>query len=257
MTGNSSRPWGFFLAHTPCVAPSDYFTLYPEKSMPVVQGAKEDQAEIPPAGLASDKKEQANLTDDLRRRSRQAYFGACPRSFVRSRAELDVALPMTKAMNKSGCVRLKLRAVAAAIMISDIDCIGLARARSKIDQVTEIIGRYSNRVEAKPIARLRKPLLVESVECADNLVLAVFDELTDDQLIVCEKLAQRFRRGPLKMSLVEIPMGMEKSLLPDTSVRCQLLGRVTTSPHCQLDTVAQDKNEHRRTDEKCQEDEDG
>jgi hypothetical protein len=167
-------------------------------------------------------------------------FAPVPFSLVRSRAGLDVALPMTKAMNKSRCVRLKLLAVAAAIMISDTDCIGLARARSKIDQVTEIIGGYSNRDEAKPIARLRKPLLVESVECADNFVLAVFDELTDDKLIVCEKLAQRFRRGPLKTSLVEIPIGMEKSLLPGTSVRCQLLGRVTTSPHCQLDTVAQE-----------------
>jgi hypothetical protein len=144
-------------------------------------------------------------------------------------------------MNKSGCVRLKLRAV-AAIMISDIDCIGLARARSKIDQVTKIIGRYSNRVEAKPIARLREPLLVESVECADNLVLAVLDELTDDKPIVCEKLAQRFRRGPLKMSLVEFPIGMEKSFLPDTSVGCQLCGRITKSPQCRRDTVAQDKN---------------
>ena len=67
---------GFFRPHTPYVAPKDYFTLYPEKDMPVVQGVKEDQADIPPAGLASDKKEQAKLTDDLRRQSRQAYYAS-------------------------------------------------------------------------------------------------------------------------------------------------------------------------------------
>jgi arylsulfatase A-like enzyme len=67
---------GFFRPHTPYVAPRDYFTLHPEKSMPVVQGVKEDQADIPPAGLASDKKEQAKLTDDLRRQSRQAYYAS-------------------------------------------------------------------------------------------------------------------------------------------------------------------------------------
>jgi arylsulfatase A-like enzyme len=67
---------GFFRPHTPYVAPRDYFTLYPENDMPVVQGVKEDQADIPPAGLASDKKEQAMLTDDLRRRCRQAYYAS-------------------------------------------------------------------------------------------------------------------------------------------------------------------------------------
>jgi arylsulfatase A-like enzyme len=67
---------GFFRPHTPYVAPRDYFTVYPEKNMPVVQGVKEDQADIPPAALASDKKEQAKLTDDLRRQSRQAYYAS-------------------------------------------------------------------------------------------------------------------------------------------------------------------------------------
>jgi arylsulfatase A-like enzyme len=67
---------GFFRPHTPYVAPRDYFTLYPENDMPVVQGVKEDQADIPPAGLASDKQEQAKLTDDLRRQCRQAYYAS-------------------------------------------------------------------------------------------------------------------------------------------------------------------------------------
>jgi iduronate 2-sulfatase len=42
--------------------------------MPIVQGVEEDQADIPPAGLASYKREQDRLTDDLRRQCRQAYY---------------------------------------------------------------------------------------------------------------------------------------------------------------------------------------
>lgn len=67
---------GFFRPHTPYVSPKPYFDLYPEKEMPVVQGVKEDQADIPPAGLGSHKKEQEKLTDDLRRQCRQAYYAS-------------------------------------------------------------------------------------------------------------------------------------------------------------------------------------
>jgi iduronate 2-sulfatase len=58
------------------VSPKPYFDLYPEKDMPVVQGVKEDQADIPAAGLGSYKKEQDKLTDDLRRQCRQAYYAS-------------------------------------------------------------------------------------------------------------------------------------------------------------------------------------
>ena len=68
---------GFFRPHTPYVAPKDpYFGWYPEKEMRVVANVKEDQTDIPPAGLASYKKEQDKLTDDLRRQSLQAYYAS-------------------------------------------------------------------------------------------------------------------------------------------------------------------------------------
>lgn len=67
---------GFFRPHTPYVSPQKYFDLYPQEDMPVVQGVKEDQMDIPPAGLASYKKEQDKLTDDLRRKCRQAYYAS-------------------------------------------------------------------------------------------------------------------------------------------------------------------------------------
>lgn len=68
---------GFFRPHTPYVAPKEpYFAYYPETEMPVVQGVKEDQLDIPAAGLASYKKEQDKLTDDLRRQCLQAYFSS-------------------------------------------------------------------------------------------------------------------------------------------------------------------------------------
>lgn len=65
-----------FRPHTPYVSPKKYFELYDEKEMRVVQGVKEDQADIPPAGLGSYKKEQDKLTDDLRRQCLQAYLAS-------------------------------------------------------------------------------------------------------------------------------------------------------------------------------------
>ena len=68
---------GFFRPHTPYVAPKDpYFGWYPEKDMRIVPNIAEDQADIPAAGLASYKKEQDKLTDDLRRQSLQAYYAS-------------------------------------------------------------------------------------------------------------------------------------------------------------------------------------
>lgn len=68
---------GFFRPHTPYVAPKvPYYGWYPEAEMPVVRGVKEDQADIPAAALASYKKEQDKLTDDLRRQAVQAYYAS-------------------------------------------------------------------------------------------------------------------------------------------------------------------------------------
>lgn len=68
---------GFFRPHTPYVAPkTPYFDLYPVAEMPVVQGVKEDQADVPAAALGGYKKEQDQLTDDLRRQALQAYYAS-------------------------------------------------------------------------------------------------------------------------------------------------------------------------------------
>lgn len=76
----SDRPFflavGFFRPHTPYVAPKEYFDDYPVEDMHVVEGVEEDQADIPPAGLASYKREQDKLTDELRRECRQAYYAS-------------------------------------------------------------------------------------------------------------------------------------------------------------------------------------
>ncbi len=68
---------GFFRPHTPYVSPkTPYFDMYQESEMPVVRGIEEDRADIPAAGLASQKKEQEQMTDELRRQCRQAYYAS-------------------------------------------------------------------------------------------------------------------------------------------------------------------------------------
>jgi len=64
---------GFYRPHTPYVAPRGYFDLHPEAEMPVVAGVAEDRGDIPPAALESGKREQDEMSDDLRRQARQAY----------------------------------------------------------------------------------------------------------------------------------------------------------------------------------------
>ncbi len=75
-----SRPFflavGFFRPHTPYVSPKEYFTLYPEKEMPLVQGVAEDVKDLPADALGSHKKEHELLTDPLRQQAIQAYFAS-------------------------------------------------------------------------------------------------------------------------------------------------------------------------------------
>ncbi len=68
---------GFFRPHTPYVAPRvPYFDWYPESEMRIVPNIQEDQADIPAAGLASYKREQDGMSDDLRRQALQAYYAS-------------------------------------------------------------------------------------------------------------------------------------------------------------------------------------
>ncbi|HEY3394932.1 MAG TPA: sulfatase [Lacipirellulaceae bacterium] len=66
---------GFFRPHTPYVAPKQYFDLYPAADMPLVTGIEQDQADVPPAALAS-YRQRNRFTDDLRRQSAQAYYAS-------------------------------------------------------------------------------------------------------------------------------------------------------------------------------------
>lgn len=68
---------GFFRPHTPYVSPRPYFDLYRRQDMPVfppVDAFRSDN--LPAAALASAKKEQEKLTDDLRRECVQAYYAS-------------------------------------------------------------------------------------------------------------------------------------------------------------------------------------
>lgn len=76
----SDRPFflavGFYRPHTPYVAPKKYFDLYDLEDMPLFDNVEEDNADVPEAALLSRKKEQEQLTDDLRRKAVQAYYAS-------------------------------------------------------------------------------------------------------------------------------------------------------------------------------------
>lgn len=67
---------GFFRPHTPYTSPKPYFDRYDRANMPVITDIAADQADLPAPALGSYKKEQDQLTDDLRRECIQAYYAS-------------------------------------------------------------------------------------------------------------------------------------------------------------------------------------
>ncbi|MBL9116313.1 MAG: sulfatase [Verrucomicrobiaceae bacterium] len=67
---------GFYRPHTPYVAPKKYFDMYPIEKVELPGGPMKDAPGIPEAAYGSYKKEQDQLTDDLRRQALQAYFAS-------------------------------------------------------------------------------------------------------------------------------------------------------------------------------------
>jgi len=78
---NKDRPFflavGFFRPHTPYVAPEvPYFGWYPKEEMPLFPTIDQNPPEVPAAALGSYKKEEAKLTDELRRQCVQSYYAS-------------------------------------------------------------------------------------------------------------------------------------------------------------------------------------
>lgn len=67
---------GFFRPHTPYVAPKKYFDQYPLNQLKLANVPADHVAAGPAPAFGSAKKEQENLTDDLRRQALQAYYAS-------------------------------------------------------------------------------------------------------------------------------------------------------------------------------------
>ncbi len=90
---------GYFRPHTPYVAPKKWFDLYPPSKVDFV-GAPHSREGFPEAAFLSHKKEQADMTDDLRRQAIQAYYAAI--SFMDAQVgELLSALDRLKLADKT------------------------------------------------------------------------------------------------------------------------------------------------------------
>jgi len=64
---------GFFRPHTPYVAPKHYFDLHPVDKIGLPFVPHDHRRSVPAPAFGSSKKEQDQMTDDLRRRAIQAY----------------------------------------------------------------------------------------------------------------------------------------------------------------------------------------
>jgi uncharacterized sulfatase len=64
---------GFYRPHTPYVAPKAFFARHPIDTVRLPDGAPDHDAGVPPAAIASRKKEQDRLVGDLGREALQAY----------------------------------------------------------------------------------------------------------------------------------------------------------------------------------------
>jgi iduronate 2-sulfatase len=98
---------GFYRPHTPYVAPKKYFALYPPESITLPELSETDRERKPAPAYASAKKEQEDLTDDLRRQAIQAYHASI--TFMDSQAG-----KVLDALD-----RLKLADNTIVVMISD------------------------------------------------------------------------------------------------------------------------------------------
>ena len=80
LEANKDRPFflacGFFRPHTPYVAPKAYFDMYPADKIALPKVPANHQDGHPEAAFGSAKKEQAKLTDPLRKEALQAYYAA-------------------------------------------------------------------------------------------------------------------------------------------------------------------------------------
>src|SRR5262245_44225010 len=67
---------GFFRPHTPYVAPKKYFDMYPVDRIKLPSVPADHMKSAPAPAFGSAKKEQDNMTDELRREALQAYYAA-------------------------------------------------------------------------------------------------------------------------------------------------------------------------------------
>jgi arylsulfatase A-like enzyme len=77
----SQRPFflavGFYRPHTPYVAPKvPYFDWYEQSDMPLRETIDQVRSKVPEAALASYRREQDRLTDDLRQEAMHAYYAS-------------------------------------------------------------------------------------------------------------------------------------------------------------------------------------
>ncbi len=156
----------------------------------------------------------------------------------------SVGLPETP--HKAGNVGRKLLGI-PAVVVGNVNRVRLARARSKVDDITVAIGEGNN-IEAEELCCIDQRRLVKWLEGADVVNLVVVEAAGANESAVSVELAQRSGCRTLKVSLVESPIGRRNAILVGMALYCDLFRPVAAAPRRLSQAVDSDKDKGRRED---------
>src|SRR5512139_2723706 len=85
----------------------------------------------------------------------------------------------------------------SAIMMRDVNSVGLGSTGTQVNRVAKVARGYSDRFKAKPGPAIEQPLLVEGAKSANTRVTRIIGSLHNDETPISIEVPQCWRHWPL------------------------------------------------------------